>query len=840
MANERIEIDEATKHFLSSQENMPQEIELRGQKYYLKQLAGPGYKGVVWKGLDEHNGDVAIKFAIPEDYLNRSYLQETTKYAKLRGYQYFAQFYNADVIELPDADKKRKFVCFVEEWIEGITLEKFVLEKGITSIFMLNYVKAMCEALNILKELKFRHDDLHSKNVMIANPKKGTFSKEHTVKIIDMGSLKPFPAPLTKEKDDHGRFTEHLILIWNSIQKRKLLPQWEKRFLNEAIPLLNHMLEEDVQIRLFDPSKIIEQFENAHKRGEHPAQEMEIKLENPFDYIAAEHIASDKLLVNLFAESCPWFKDVSGPNPILLTGPRGCGKSMLLRRLSLKALLFKSEDEIKKSLIVGFYISCSAELRNRLAWINTEAKANKFKREIIHYFNLLLCREIVTTLLYISRRDDRDTLFGLGAKQEKDLDEFLAKKLNINDELRLRLQGVKPLEHIYGLIEFDMDSCYQQIVRGLNVSTTTTESFLSELTKFLKLHISYFENKTIAFLIDDFSVHRIPEPVQCVLNPIIWDRQASHIFKLSAEKLGAKVILDLASNGETSATGDITRDYREIDCGLFYIDLSDRGEQKALVNFAIELLNHRLALSSYTGKAETIIGNSEYPEGSLSGALKQNGNDQYHGLQTISEICSGDISALLEIFRRIFKEGDIHEESQTVVPKHIQHKAIYDVSKDFLVMVKNYSPFGDEMYKIVEHFGNLSRKLLVEGKPLQSGLPRETTRIEVDLISELDLTPEHENLRKELVRRSIFIEMSPGRGRHTLGPTLRWQLRRIYCPAFKTGLRRRFPISWRASEFKYFLIDPKEKCDQEFKKWKKEENDKDQKGQEKLFPENGE
>ena len=38
-----------------------------------------------------------------------------------------------------------------------------------------------------------------------------------------------------------------------------------------------------------------------------PAAEQSVKLNNPFDYIAAEHIVSDELLVNLFADSCPWF-----------------------------------------------------------------------------------------------------------------------------------------------------------------------------------------------------------------------------------------------------------------------------------------------------------------------------------------------------------------------------------------------------------------------------------------------------------------------------------------------------------------------------------------------------
>ncbi len=388
-----------------------------------------------------------------------------------------------------------------------------------------------------------------------------------------------------------------------------------------------------------------------------------------------------------------------------------------------------------------------------------------------------------------------------------------------------------PMEHALGIVENEMNTCYETISKSESIERHTDASFLAQVTRFIHNKIEYFKGRKITFLIDDFSLHRIPEPVQQLLNSIIWDRQATHIFKLSSEKHGA-VILDVL-NG----TAEATRELREIDCGQFYIDLSDKGLVTASRQFARELLANRLLLAGYDTEAtpEKILGNSKYEEGSLGKALRARGekrgriDDQYYGIETIADLCSGDISVLLEVFRRIFQIGKINHQSKEMVPRHLQHSAIRAVSTDSMSVIKNYVPRGEDMFNIVYWFGNLSRRILREGYLQKKGkkvIPCETSRIEVDQapgkLSE-KWTEEQRELILELARRSCFIDMRAGFGRHGLKPTIRLQLRRVFCPSSGTSLAKNTAVKWSIGELKYFLTNPQEACDSEFeKRWKKE------------------
>ncbi len=825
--SERIQMEKSEKDLLSDSSLINHEVTVKGNRFALKEVISvSGFKSVVWRAKDEDGEDFALKFTTSKDYVDSPFRKEVSWAKKLNNSGLFARLYYAELKTIVNV----KCVVFVEEYIKGTPLQEIQNER-VTLSFVINFIKQMCSALNVLRhqDYFFRHDDLHTGNVIITPPKKGIIESQEEIRIIDMGSLKKFDDPLKDIKngfDDLKNFCQHVVFLLNKLQinernHKRILTIQERFFIKESMRILETILDDDDSRALRRPELVHKHFSRIYERSFIDETNKAARLLDPFDYIATEHIDKDELVIQLFAD-LPWVQEILSETPILLSGPRGCGKSILLRRYSLKVLLLGKEKVFNGVGLAGFYISCSSEFSNRFSLVNSEILVKKFKNNIIHYFNLTLLKEVLLTLNRAQYSANFKEKLRLDIDAQLDIFNWISKKLKLKRYETNRLEGARPLEHIYEFIIRELNITYGTFLDpNSKLKTRSSITFLSEFTTFLYDRLDFFQTKKIAFFLDDYSVHRIPIYVQQVLNQIIWDRQAHHIFKISSEKYGAETLM------ENKVTAEPSREFREIDIGRYYINLAKSGKQ--VTKFASELLDHRLKLAGYSGTAAKLIGPSSN-DGQIGLQIrnKENSSSIYHGVETISKICSGDISSLIEIYREIFNQGRVAKNTTKLVSKHTQHKAITTVSRHFFSVIRTYHPKGPEMYDLVSHFGNLCRKIVAEGsfqfdKKTRKKFPNETSRIEVEQNTQEaeDWSPSAKELSKELVRRAVFIELEEGRGRHTLGPTIRWQLRRIYNPSFLIGMTKNTAIKWHDSDFKHFLADPKDKCELEYeRKWK--------------------
>ena len=308
---QRIQLSDEVREFLLDGSQMPAKITVGHEEYTLDRPAGWGFKSVVWKVTNRYGRPRALKLAISEDYQERSFLEEVQRALELESYEVFARLNHADIVDLEvPGDQRLRFVGFVEDWIDGYTLQEFLKrpDPDVSSSFLVSYVAALTSALSVLQSAGLRHDDLHAGNVMISEPPEGELTVEYKIKIIDMGSLKPADTPTTKQKDDHQHLVEHIVEIHNAIHSKRSLPIRERRFLAETEHLVRSMLEEDPSVRLQDPARIKQEFELAVSRASAPVTSSDRLLTSPFEFLSAEHIADDRLLVEMFAKSCPWLE----------------------------------------------------------------------------------------------------------------------------------------------------------------------------------------------------------------------------------------------------------------------------------------------------------------------------------------------------------------------------------------------------------------------------------------------------------------------------------------------------------------------------------------------------
>lgn len=798
--NPRIRLDDETIALLQDVAVFGgQPLRVGGQEFDPVAYVAHGYKGVVWQVSDMYGARFAAKIATADDFVDRSIHDEVARRRHLPP-PVFVRCTAAGTWTAPALGQQ--FVVTVEEWVQdGRTLHDLLNDPDVrvTGSLILAFVHQMCDALDALKAAGLAHDDLHDKNVMIRPTRPGEHGHHRSgrqVVVVDTGSLKP-AAATAKDIDDVGYLAHHLVALHNRLHRSRECSPADRRFLACLRRLVEAMLDDGRALRTGED--IRREIEEAWTQAQQPP-EVDSNLRTPFEYISAEHIARDDLLLKLFAEA-PWFSAVAGNVPILLTGPRGCGKSTLFRYLALKTHAGRLDTPVPYDVLnnTGVYISCTSDLQNRFGWIRTPEQAQSSAPDIVHYFNLLLARETLQTCISVTRREDSVAAFGLGPAQQEAVLAFFQRRLPVPAGV---LRGVAPLQQALDLVEQELFVCHRRMLRDERTPEPTGEMFLADLTGRLMELLPFLVKHPIAFLLDDFSTHRVHEDVQRLLTPIVYNRRASYIFKVSSEKHGTV----RAQDG--GGTADPSREMVEVDCGKMFLDPVNEAKTK---EFAIELLRNRLLAAGWQGTPEQLIG--EGPR-DLAKRLARGERAEYYGLNVIRDLCSGDVSTLLLVYRHVLAHCDAT--TTATVPSRTQNDAIRAVSRLLLDAIQHHRPHGKEMITIANEFGAFVAARLKGpwGKDGKDGeRPVQMPRIEVSEGSSIDLSETADSIRHELLRRAVFIELDPGNSMKSRTTSLRWDFRRVYLPAFGAALKKNQPLIVSGEAFAWFLSSPKQMLD---------------------------
>ncbi|MDI1495474.1 MAG: SIR2 family protein [Cenarchaeum symbiont of Oopsacas minuta] len=232
--------------------------------------------------------------------------------------------------------------------------------------------------------------------------------------------------------------------------------------------------------------------------------------------------AADRLHENevsdLFTSQDTYAK-IMNRETVFITGPKGTGKSMILRYMSMP---IQSERQKSKKQIsydkkhCGVYINCSKHYFGQIHEPNSDIQQTLiWKENFIHMFNLTICH----TLFENIENSKKYPVFQMAESEEA----AACKKISII----LDCEEVYSFEDISNKVRKKMMYLYSNFDKK-ETGTTTVISFISELEEILRNKISMFKNKSLCILLDNYN--ELTDIQREIINDIISLRT---IFKIA-------------------------------------------------------------------------------------------------------------------------------------------------------------------------------------------------------------------------------------------------------------------------------------------------------------------
>jgi len=785
-------------------------------KYKIVERKGEGDFGITYKAIDTTLADapVAIKFLKPT-YQDPNWKEEALKASKLRDAPQIAYIIEVNESSIIINNIEYHLRYLVWEYVDGEPLQAYMESSApIVTEFIMEIIRQLCLGIKAMQEIKLEHGDLHTRNILLIPPKSYEPSFNYRVKIIDFGLSKTFRG--NKFKNDMEYVADLLERFWDKnrfyIEDLKVC---DKRFNQSISTLIKQLEDSSLERRVVDPIQTIKRLEEIKELTKIEISETNGKLKHPFEYLSAEEMPENSdLLYFLYSSGLPWYNELEGFGNVVISGPRGCGKSMILKNLRLQTKLMSRDYQEKlfgKERYVGFYIHCHSNLYLPFAGVPVDYSDFTIQQAFIHYINLLFTQEVLSTL----KLTEQLKVIDITTSAKENIINFMKEKLfQIEPPL---IANVDLLSYLTTYIEKESILIQRYILRGNIPQNCTYVNYLNELCNLLKNNIEYFKDKQIYFILDDYSHPKVPFEIQKAFNRIVGVRNNDYCFKISSEKFSfSPTDLDLEKTGKEFQQG---REFAYIDLGGKYLSYLDLKKERK--EFIKEIIDKRLKRTPEVSDRDTISLFSIYkfPKGNIAESLvshykRKKGKKEtlYAGLDVIYSLCGGDIHTILELCKNIYDKAKIENELPLDPNKNISYKVQNEVIEDFsqrrLERIKEILNYGQDIYHIIEVFGEIAKTYLYEYGPITKEPNRyyEISRIEIEGSGEL--SGKAFELYKSLLVEGIFSDAG-GRypwGKGLLNPSL--FLRPIFTPALQISYRRREALRLNVKRFENFLLYP--------------------------------
>lgn len=553
----------------------------------------------------------------------------------------------------------------------------------------------------------------------------------------------------------------------------------------------------------------------------------------------------------LFVPTVPARSRILGLDiPTVLTGPRGCGKTMLLRRLS-ERLIVECGPVAELSAgesFVALYVNANdfADAFSRYPELPSEHDESR----LTCYANLCTLSDLLTVQSARVGRYRESPSPGL-------LD--LVQQWLVPSEFSPLVVGEDRLERYRTVLEGIKWSFPSRAAPDLfpGYSELSQHRWLRRFVQEIRNHCPWVGDRHVLLFVDDFSVPRVSASMQRVLNRLFLQRSPEFVAKIATEAWSTFVPED--ASGKNLQDGD---DYQLVDMGeesLFLPD-ADRIEFLGRVfrprlgmdhrvsdaEGSLEALLGRMPLSKteFARRLRSSIGeDSSEARATVKGKSQRRGRSRprvyYCGDSVFAGLWSGDTRTMIQLVSDLLDQAPSkagHRTIDTPIDEAIQDRVFRNRGgewlnshtrneptdpekvKEELARIQAREPqfglrgeYGDHLKAIVEAFVAAARALLVgpayrirEGRKTRE-VPRMAFRLEI--LDEFRLDGLAQEIYRDLIRYGIFLRDNRGKSvRGNFVPRL--YLRRLLLPYCTLALSRRDSVPLSCANFKRLLLDP--------------------------------
>lgn len=789
--------------------------------YIIQEKIGKGCIGAVYKAVKEELDDVrAVKF-VPMDVVSKknNWEQEIIKVNKLRRTEGVVHYHTHDTIELDGVE----YLYIMWDYIPGKSLKNYISSNSLTMQMVVDVVIRSLSVFHACKQLGIQHADFHSGNILIEEPDplniNGNIQK---VWITDFGYGTFSQVNATPPMDDYDGLCRIIQQCVESVDVHELDYDARNQFrvLKNEFPKYLHESDPMAGTYARNPSELLKELrrllETKDDKDNYPKRIS--------DFLAAELIGDkydewEALFVPKFLAT----ESLLDKNTCVLTGLRGCGKTMIFKRLSFELMAKLGPANIQgEESFVGFYIN-ARNLVEAFPWL-PENKFRDARRQVINFFNVKWCVEILEWLRECANKD-RNLDFTW-------LSDFFSQCFPNNEFVGDASYGI-----IYNIIE----ACIKEMQRSKLGDRYERDGdwpfaeydFLGRFLHQIQQHHRFCDGKSFYLFLDDYSSPMINPTMQRILNPVIFRREQDVFFKVSTESTESFVAVGL--NEKVLENGP---DYKLIDLGseLFKSNRDKSRVKDIIVSIFDKRITRSNMFSGHTISLEQILGRSAENNTTRAEKIRSNAEQTvYYGIDVFCDLWSSDIRELIKVFSEMISAQGEDNISKYLAGGDIQIPLISPQNQDYILREtggrllymladttnpsrinhtrKDNETYGEHLRQIVSAFQKIAyNDLKTKNSKNQERTPPKQAR-KIELTSSGKLCEEAEGYYKGLIRYGVFIQ--DYRAKSVRGTAAqRLYLRSMLIPYCRLTFSRRDCITMDWTDFERFLLHPEDFADE--------------------------